>query len=45
MVATLCGLLLSNIGVLPSSAQEYDIVKGYLLPLAIPLVLLSADLR
>ncbi len=38
-------MLLSNIGVLPKSAQAYDIVWSYLVPLAIPLLLLKADLR
>jgi uncharacterized membrane protein len=44
-VATLCGLLLSNVGVIPYEAPQYAVVNGYLLPLAIPLLLFSADLR
>lgn len=38
-------LLLSNTGVLPRSAPAYNLVWGYLVPLAIPLLLLKADLR
>lgn len=39
------GFLLSNTGVLPASAPAYDMVWGYLVPLAIPLLLVRADLR
>ncbi|MEP0774080.1 MAG: DUF819 family protein [Acidobacteriota bacterium] len=39
------GFLLSNVGVLPASAPAYDTVWGYLVPLAIPLLLVRADLR
>ncbi len=39
------GFLLSNAGVLPSSAPAYDMIWGYLVPLAIPLLLVRADLR
>lgn len=45
LVATLIGLALSNLGVIPCDALEYDIVNKYLLPLAVPMLLLSADLR
>ncbi|MBL4603746.1 MAG: DUF819 family protein [Emcibacteraceae bacterium] len=38
-------MLLSNIGVIPRSAAVYDIVWTYLVPAAIPLLLLKADLR
>ena len=38
-------MLLSNIGVLPKSAEPYGIIWSYLVPLAIPLLLLKADLR
>ena len=44
-VATLCGLLMSNLGVIPCSAAEYSVVNGYLLPLAIPMLLYSANLK
>ena len=39
------GIALSNLGVLPRSAPAYDAVWSYLVPLAIPLLLLKADLR
>ena len=44
-VATLCGLVMSNIGIIPCEAPQYTIVNSYLLPLAIPLLLFSADLQ
>ena len=43
-VATLCGLALSNCGVIPYDAPQYAVVNGYLLPLAIPMLLFSANL-
>lgn len=39
------GMLLSNLGVLPKQAPVYNVVWAYLVPLAIPLLLLKADLR
>jgi uncharacterized membrane protein len=36
---------LSNLGVIPSSAPTYDVVWSFLVPLAIPLLLFSADLK
>lgn len=45
LVATLVGLFLSNIGIIPFDSPEYNVVNRYLLPLAVPLLLLSADLR
>ena len=45
LVSTLAALALSNLGVLPPSAPAYSIVTGYLLPLAVPLLLFAADLR
>ncbi|PCI54687.1 MAG: hypothetical protein COB36_09120 [Alphaproteobacteria bacterium] len=38
-------MALSNFGVLPMTAPAYDVVWSYLVPLAIPLLLLKADLR
>jgi uncharacterized membrane protein len=35
---------LSNLGVIPVDAPAYDVVWGYFVPLAIPLLLLKADL-
>ncbi|KAK9811913.1 hypothetical protein WJX72_012330 [[Myrmecia] bisecta] len=46
LVATLVGLALSNLGVIPSDAPAvYGTVNKYLLPLAVPLLLYSADLK
>lgn len=45
LVATLIGLFLSNVGIIPFDSPEYNVVNRYLLPLAVPLLLLSADLR
>jgi len=42
MVAT---LILANIGLIPASSPVYDIVMKKFVPLAIPLLLLDADLR
>jgi len=44
-VATLLGLLLSNFGAIPSNAPQYGVVNKFLLPLAVPLLLFTADLR
>ncbi len=38
-------MALSNLGILPKAAGAYDVVWTYLVPLAIPLLLLKADLR
>ncbi|KAF5841251.1 hypothetical protein DUNSADRAFT_13705 [Dunaliella salina] len=45
LVATLSGMLLANIGVLPPGPKEMHVVYKFLLPLAIPMLLFSADLR
>ncbi len=45
VVTTLTGLLLSNLGVIPTAAPAYDVVNGFLLPLSVPLLLFGADLR
>lgn len=45
LVATLLGLLLSNFGAIPSNAPQYGVVNKFLLPLAVPLLLFTADLR
>jgi len=44
-VTMVLGALLSNLRVLPASAPAYDVVWGYVVPLAIPLLLVRADLR
>lgn len=45
LVTTLAALALSNVGVLPTAAPAYSTVTGYLLPLAVPMLLYGADLR
>lgn len=46
LLSTLAGLALSNAGVIPSEAPAvYGVVNAYLLPLAVPMLLLAADLR
>lgn len=45
LVSTLVGMALANIGVLPPGAPELHVVYKYLLPLAIPMLLFSANLR
>ncbi len=37
--------VLSNLRIIPSAAPAYDVVWGYLVPLAIPLLLFKADLQ
>ena len=38
-------MLLSNVNILPKVSDTYDIIWSYLVPLAIPLLLLKADFR
>lgn len=45
LVATLAGLALTTVGALPSASPAYAAVNSRLLPLAVPLLLFSADLR
>lgn len=45
LVATLIGLAFSNIGIMSCDAPQYSVVNTFLLPLAIPMLLLSANLR
>jgi uncharacterized membrane protein len=45
LVTTLVALFLSNAGVLPTAAPAYSVVTGFLLPLAVPLLLFGADMR
>ncbi|QUL99265.1 MAG: DUF819 family protein [Candidatus Fermentithermobacillus carboniphilus] len=44
MVALLCMMALSNLGIVPTEAPAYDVVWGWVVPLAIPLLLFKADL-
>ncbi|KAL1824085.1 hypothetical protein ACET3Z_010863 [Daucus carota] len=45
LVSTLVGLAASNLGIVSYKAPAYNVVLGYLLPLAVPLLLYRADLR
>lgn len=45
LIILLLSFVIGNFGVLPSSAPIYGVVQGILVPLAIPLLLFSADLR
>ena len=45
LIALGLGLILSNLRVLPFTAPTYDFVNSYLVPAAIPLLLLKANLR
>jgi len=45
LVATLVGMALANTGVLPPHPPEATVVFKFLLPLAVPMLLLAADLR
>lgn len=44
MVAIVLAALLANLGVIPASAPTYDLIWSYLVPLAIALFLMNADL-
>ena len=44
LLSTLLALVLANVGVIPNAAPAYTIVIKFLLPLAVPLLLLTADL-
>lgn len=45
LIILLLSFIVGNIGILPSQAPIYGIIQGILVPLAIPLLLFSADLR
>ena len=42
---TFSAVVLNATGVLPRSAETYDFINAYLVPLAIPLLLFNADMR
>ncbi len=44
VLALVMAMVLSNAGVMPTEAPSYDFVSDYLIPLAIPLLLLRANL-
>ena len=45
IVTMAAALALANLGLLPASAPAYGAVTNFLLPLAVPLLLLDADLK
>ena len=45
LVSTLVALAASNLGIISCEAPAYSVVLGFLLPLAVPLLLFRADLR
>lgn len=45
VIALLIALAASNLGLIPTDAPVYDAVWGYIVPLAIPLLLFQLDLR
>ena len=45
LISIAAGLLLANLAILPHEAEAYGFVLGYLVPLAIPLLLFKADVR
>ncbi|MHB8899093.1 MAG: DUF819 family protein [Thermoguttaceae bacterium] len=45
VLAMLAAMLLSNLKITPTQSPTYDVVGDYLVPLAIPLLLMRADLR
>ncbi|MDH4071663.1 MAG: DUF819 family protein [Gammaproteobacteria bacterium] len=45
MLLITLAIVLANLRVIPTSAPVYDIVWAYLVPIAIPLLLLQADLK
>ena len=45
VITMLAAFILSNLSIIPVTAPSYEIVWGFLVPLAIPLLLVNADLR
>jgi len=45
MLVIIIGALLSNVGIIPEKSDVYGHVMGTLVPLAIPLLLIDADIR
>lgn len=44
-IALILSMILSNTGIIPTEAPAYDIVWGYVVPLAIPLLLMKCDIK
>jgi len=45
LICLVGGMLLSSVGLVPTNAPAYDVIWSYITPIAIPLVLLNADIR
>lgn len=45
IIALVGALILANLKVIPTAAPAYDVVWGYVIPLAIPLLLFQANLK
>ena len=45
IIALIMAMVLANVGIIPTAAPVYDTVWGYVVPLAIPLLLLNSDIR
>jgi len=45
LLAMVGGMILSNVRLLPTESSSYDIVWDYVIPLAIPLLLMKTDVR
>jgi len=45
VVALLSGMIVSSAGILPTESPSYDVVWNYVVPLALPLLLLKTDVR
>jgi uncharacterized membrane protein len=45
VVAMVAGMILSNIGFLPTESASYDVVWDYVIPLVIPLLLLKMNIK
>lgn len=45
VVALIIAMMLSNSGLMPVEAPVYDAISGYLVPLALPLLMFRADIR
>ncbi|MFC2156715.1 DUF819 domain-containing protein [Acidobacteriota bacterium] len=45
VIALIFGILLSNLGIIPTEAATYDVIWEYVVPLAIPLLLMKMNIR
>lgn len=45
LICLVGGMVLSSVGLMPSTSSAYDVIWSMITPLAIPLVLFAADLR